>query len=267
RYQDFFDLELLAGNFLSKEDSAKHTVINRKVADLMGFKDRYGEVIGEKLSSGWKGDKTIVGVVENFHTYSLDEELTYTLLIYDPSVFYEVSFKTSSTSKSGIKAALDYFRATWEEIYPEYVTSFDFLDDQIRERYELEESISTLMRIFSLISIVIGCLGLYGLISFVALNRVKEIGVRKVLGASALNILGLFSKETISLMLIAFIVACPIAYFTLDNWLQSYSYRISIGLDFFVFAFLATLIIALVTISHRTITSALINPATTLKDE
>ena len=124
-----------------------------------------------------------------------------------------------------------------------------------------------MLRIFSIISILIGCLGLYGLIAFIAANKTKEIGVRKVLGASVASILGIFSKEILVLMGVAFLVAAPLAYFVMQRWIEEYAFRIPIGLEFFIWAFLLTLIIAIVTISHRTLSSAFLNPALTLKDE
>ena len=110
-------------------------------------------------------------------------------------------------------------------------------------------------------------LGLYGLVSFIAMNRNKEIGVRKVLGASVMNILGIFSKEIIFLMIISFVVTAPLAFYFLNLWLDNFSFRIAIGPGFFIAALISTLLVALVTISHKTISAALINPAQTLKDD
>ncbi len=262
-YMDLFGIELLAGRKIRKGDTSR-VVINRKIADLMGFEGRYEDAINEELETGW-GDKKIVGVMENFHVWSLRHKMDFALLLYEPRVFYSVSFKTSS--EHGIEAAIDHYEKVWEQVFPEYVSDYEFYDEQIAERYEYEQNVSGLMRIFSIISILIGCLGLYGLISFIALNKTKEIGVRKVLGASITNILGMFSKEIILLMSIAFLVATPLAWYLMINWLEQYAFRIEIGPWFFVIAFIITLTIAFITISHRTITSAMINPAKTLKDE
>ncbi len=264
RFLDFYEIKLLAGRKIQKGDSA-NVVINQKIADLMGFKGKYDDAIGEKLSSGWGGEKTVVGVVEDFHLYELGREMDYVLFLNVPRVFYSISFKTSSLES--IKSAIDHYESSWEKVYPEYVVDYDFYDEEIAERYEYEQNISALLRIFAIISILIGCLGLYGLISFVAINKTKEIGVRKVLGASVFNILGIFSREIIILMGVAFLFAAPLGYYVMNEWLKEYAYRIPIGMEVFVIAFIITLIIAIATISHRTISSALINPATTLKDE
>jgi putative ABC transport system permease protein len=264
-YFDLFGLQLLAGRQLRKGDSSNVIVVNRKIADLIGFKDNYEKAIGENLDTGWNGDKQIVGIMEDFHSQSLDEPIDFVLLIYEPRVFYGMSFKLASTS--AIETGLDQFRNAWEHVYPEYVIDYDFFDEELAQNYEKEKRTATLMRIFSIISIVIGCLGLYGLISFIAINRTKEIGVRKVLGASIFSILGLFSKEIILLTVVAFTIAAPLAYYFSGQWLASYAYSINLGIRYFAVAFGLTMIIALITIAHRSISTAVINPAETLKDE
>jgi ABC-type antimicrobial peptide transport system permease subunit len=236
----------------------------------MGFRNDYEGAVGEKLNSGWGGgDKRIIGVMENFETASLNTPLVdqarYIILIRQPNAYYSIQFKIASTSN--IKATMDHYKQTWEIVYPEYVFDYDFYNEQLQEEYEYEQRVSDLMRIFSVISILIGCLGLYGLISFVAINKTKEIGIRKVLGASVTNILGLFTKEIVWLMGIAFVIASPLAYYALDGWLNTYAHHISISMEYFAVSFLVTMLIAMITISHRTINSAFMNPAETLKDE
>ena len=256
---------MLAGRKIRKSDKTDVAVINEKIADLMGFKGRYDEVIGQKLTSGYNGDKTVVGVMKNFHNTSLRDEFNFVMLIHDPKFFYEISFKVGS--KTDYQDALKHFNQTWEEVFPEYVKDWEFYDEQLANQYEDEQRVSSLMRLFSIIAIVIGCIGLYGLISFIALNKMKEIGVRKVLGASISNILLIYSKEILLLLAVAFVVAGPGAYFLMELWLEDFQYSISISPIYFIAAFLLSMIIALVTISHRTISSALMDPARTLKNE
>lgn len=263
-YFDFFDLELLAGRSLRKTDTFQ-IVINRRIADLIGFKNNYDSAVGKMLHTGWDGDKKIVGVMENFHSQSLGDEIEFALLIYIPRVFYSLSFKVGSMTN--MEEGLEHFKKTWEEVYPKYVIDYTFYDEQLGEMYEMEQSIASLLKIFALISIFIGCLGLFGLISFIAINRKKEISVRKVLGASVFTILKVFSKEMFILITIAFCCSAPFAYFLMNKWLEGYIYRIELGYEFFALSFLITLAIAALTISHRAISTALINPAKTLKDE
>ncbi|WP_421874579.1 ABC transporter permease [Marinoscillum sp.] len=264
-YTDFFDIEILAGRTVQEGDS-NNVVINEKIARLMGFqKGEYDKAIGETLETGWGGNKTVVGVMEDFHTYSLEEDLDFVLLFHYPEAFYSLSFKTPSLAS--IDEAKAHFESVWNQVYPEYVLDYDFYDQSLAERYEDVQNITALMRIFAVISILIGCLGLYGLVSFIAMNRIKEIGVRKVLGATPLNILTIFSKEVVILMVISFVVTAPLAFYFLNLWLDNFSFRIDIGVSFFVTALITTLVIALLTISHKTIAAALINPAETLKDD
>lgn len=265
RFIDYYDIEILAGRGLRKSDSINTAVINEKIADLMGFEGRYEEVIGEKLTTGWGGGKTVIGVVKNFHSNSLRDDLDFVLLLNVPEYFYQISFKIASQNNYG--DALAHFNKTWESVYPEYVKDWEFYDVQLAARYEDEKRVSDLMKLFSIIAILIGCIGLYGLISFIALNKMKEIGVRKVLGASISNILFIYSREIILLLAIAFVLAGPGAYYLMDLWLADFKYSIAITPLFFVVSFCLSMVVALLTISHRTISSALMDPARTLKDE
>jgi putative ABC transport system permease protein len=265
RFIDFWGIDLIAGRFIKPSDSTKNVVVNRKIADLMGFKDQYDAVIGETIETGWNGDKKIVGVSENFHVDKLTEELPYVVMIHAPFAWYNASFKISAGGDP--TAALDHYRSVWESVFPEYVSSYSFYDKSYAERYQYEVNTSKLLMIFSIISILIGCLGLYGLISFMAINKTKEIGVRKVLGASVWSILSIFSIETLLLIGLAFVVAAPIAYFILNALLDEIPYRIDLNVSYFLLGLIGTMLIAFLTISHRTIASARINPAATLKDE
>lgn len=264
RYSDFFDLKLISGRTIRNTDSIQ-IVVNKKIADLIGFKNNYDSIVGEMLNTGWGGDKKIVGVVENFHNQPLSDEFDYVVFMYYPSVFYNLSFKINSMNNS--KEAIAHFEDSWEKVYPESVIDYGFYDEELKENYETEEGILSLLQIFALISILIGCLGLYGLISFIAINRTKEIGVRKVLGASIFSILKIFSKEILVLTTIAFAFAGPLGFWVMQKWLSQYIYRIDLGYDFFIIAFIITLAIAIFTIGHRSLTTALMNPAKTLKDE
>lgn len=264
-YMELYGLELVAGRNLQKNDSANQVVINQRTADLMGFRDNYEGAVGETLSSGIGMDLKVIGVMKNFHSQSLREGYQYVFLHRMPSFFYEVAVKTAEGAD--IRQAVDKFEAAWDKVYPEYVKDWNFFDEQLAANYEQEQSISYLMRTFSIVSIIIGCLGLYGLIAFISSNRTKEVGIRKVLGASVISIIRKFSLEIFVLVAIAFAVAAPLSYFVMDAWLSDYEFRIPVGIEFFAIAFVATMLIATITVSHRTITTALINPARTLKDE
>lgn len=265
-YMELYGLELLAGRGIQKDDSINYVVINQKTADLMGFKDNYEGAIGERLTSGWRGQLLkVVGVMKDFHSQDLREDFQFVFLLPDKDVYYEVAIKSSEGSD--VRKAITKFEDVWEKVYPEYIIDWQFFDEELAENYEREESIATLMSTFTIISILIGCLGLYGLIAFIAANRTKEVGIRKALGASIFVIIRSFTMEVLVLVTISFIIAAPLAYYILSQWLNDYQFRIDMGIGFFALAFLATLIVATLTVSHRTITTALINPAKTLKDE
>ncbi|MEQ9404013.1 MAG: FtsX-like permease family protein [Cyclobacteriaceae bacterium] len=265
RYMDVYGLELLAGRNFHKNDSNGYVIINERTAHLMGFGENYEGAVGEVFSSGWNGDKKVIGVMNDFHSRDLSEDLGYVFLMYEPQVFYEIAFKTANNVN--VKSSISHFEKTWEMVYPEYVVDWQFFDEELAANYEQEQNVASLMNTFTIVSILIGCLGLYGLISFIAANRTKEVGIRKVLGATVFAIIRKFTIEILILVGIAFAVAAPLAYLILDQWLSNYTFRIDIGFGFFGLAFLATLLVAILTVSHRTISTALINPARTLKDE
>jgi ABC-type antimicrobial peptide transport system permease subunit len=155
----------------------------------------------------------------------------------------------------------------WSKTFPESIFEYQFLDDRIAAMYNREENMYKAFQLFSAIAIFIGCLGLYGLISFVALQKVKEIGIRKVLGASTINIVNLFSSEYFLLILVSFLIAGPIAFYAMNNWLQNFAYHIDIGWGVFAIAALASFVIAAITVSYRSIRAAVANPVKSLRME
>jgi ABC-type antimicrobial peptide transport system permease subunit len=155
----------------------------------------------------------------------------------------------------------------WEHAFPNYVYEYRFLDDKIASFYKQENQLADLYKIFAAIAIFLSCLGLYGLASFMAVQRIKEVGIRKVLGATAGNIVYLFSKEFIILIVVAFAIATPLAWYYMHQWLQDYAYRIDIGWWIFAAGGLAAIVIALATISFQAIKAARANPVTSLRSE
>jgi ABC-type antimicrobial peptide transport system permease subunit len=166
-----------------------------------------------------------------------------------------------------IQQTLSFIEKTWNSSFPEYVYSFQFLDDKIANFYQQESQLSQLYKIFAGIAIFISCLGLYGLVSFMAVQRTKEIGIRKVLGASAGSIIYLFSKEFILLIVVAFAISGPGAYYFMHNWLNNFSFRISVGADVFIITIVASIAIAWLTVSFQTIKAAIANPVKSLRTE
>lgn len=222
------------------------------------------DAIGMKLALGNRPAQPIVGVVKDFHQNSLHAAIDPTILTTNSKAYFYMAAKIDMSHK---QEAINHLEHVWNMAYPDDVFNYEFLDDSIARVYKNEARQSKLFQAFSFIAIFIGCLGLYGLVAFMAAQRTKEVGIRKVLGASVFNITVLFSKEFVKLVLIAFVVAVPIAYYFMHLWLQNYTYRISINYWPFILAGVATLLIALLTMSAKAIQAALANPVVSLKSE
>jgi len=165
------------------------------------------------------------------------------------------------------KAVLPYVQKLWTGTYPDYVYDYQFLDQTIENFYKQEDQLSQLYKIFAGIAIFISCLGLYGLVSFMAVQRTKEVGIRKVLGASARNIVYLLSKEFTVLIIIAFIISAPIAWYIMHKWLQNYTYRIPLSASIFIIAIVSSVVIAWITVGYRAVKTSLANPVKSLRSE
>jgi ABC-type antimicrobial peptide transport system permease subunit len=166
-----------------------------------------------------------------------------------------------------VQEVLSSIEQAWKATYPEGIFDYDFLDESIASFYEEEKRMSQILTVFAGIAIFISCLGLYGLASFMAARRTKEVGIRKVLGASVQQIVLLFSKEFVWLVAIAFLLATPLTWYLMHQWLQDFTYRIDLHIGIFLLAGMASLLIALLTVSYRSLKTAMTNPVESLKDE
>ena len=206
----------------------------------------------------------VVGVVKDFNDRSLRNNLAPLLIATNSTMYRQASIKLATTN---IASTMQSVKKIWEQTFPDYVYEYRFLDDKIESFYKQENQLAALYKIFAAIAIFLSCLGLFGLASFMAVQRIKEVGIRKVLGATAGNIVYLFSKEFIILIAIAFAIATPIAWYYMHQWLQAYAYRINISWWLFAVGGLVAIIIALVTISFQAIKAALANPVKSLRSE
>lgn len=206
----------------------------------------------------------VVGVVKDFNDRSLRNNLAPLIITTNQTMYRQAAIKLSTTN---IASAMQSIKKIWEQTFPNYVYEYRFLDDKIESFYKQENQLQQLYKIFALIAIFLSCLGLYGLASFMAVQRIKEVGIRKVLGASVSSVVYLFSKEFIILIVIAFAIASPIAWYFMDKWLQDYAYRINISWWIFIIGGLAAIMIALLTVSFQAIKAAVANPVKSLRTE
>ena len=206
----------------------------------------------------------VVGVLKDFNDRSLRQSLSPLLIATNATMYREASIKLSTTNMA---TTMQVIKKIWEQTFPNYAYEYRFLDDKIAGFYKQENQLSQLYKIFAAIAIFLSCLGLYGLASFMAVQRIKEVGIRKVLGATAGNIVYLFSKEFIILIAVAFVIATPIAWYFMNQWLQNYAYRINISWSIFLVGGIAAIVIALATLSFQAIKAALANPVKNLRSE
>jgi ABC-type antimicrobial peptide transport system permease subunit len=207
---------------------------------------------------------TIVGVVKDFHNQSFHESIQPICITSANKWYSGVAVKVNPER---LTSTVEAVGAIWKKTFPENVYQYQFLDDQIARFYELDSMILRLIQVAAGIAIVICCLGLYGLVSFMAAQKTKEVGVRKVLGASAPNILWLFGKEFTRLLLVAFLLAAPLAWWVMTSWLSNFAYRIQIGMEIFLTAIATTFLVAMATVGYQTLRAALANPVDSLRNE
>ena len=261
-YLDLYGLEVIAGASVLDLDTANGFLVNEKLAAMVGYKNA-NDIIGKNIKS-MSQTLPVIGVVKNFHTMSLHEPIEATILLNRIRRYQTLSLKVNPAD---IQQTIKSVQQKWEAAYPEYIFSYQFLDEQIKEFYEREQRMSALLTIFTSIAIFIGCLGLFGLATFMANQKTKEIGVRKVLGASVESIVFIFSKEYVKLILIGFALAAPLSWYVMNQWLSDFAYKIEIGPSIFLIGLAITFLIALVTVGWRSLRAATINPVDSLRSE
>jgi ABC-type antimicrobial peptide transport system permease subunit len=263
-YVPTYKLQLVAGRNLQPSSMTREFLVNESLMKSLGIKNP--EDILNKEISIWD-DRIkcpVVGVLKDFNDRSFRHDLAPLLVTTNVTMYSMAGVKLSTTN---ISSTLQSVKKICEETFPNFVYEYRFLDDKIAGFYKQENQLAQLYKIFAAIAIFLSCLGLYGLASFMAVQRIKEVGIRKVLGASSGSIVYLFSKEFIILIAIAFVIAAPIAWYNMHQWLQDYASRINISWWVFAAGGLAALVIALVTISFQAIKAAIANPVKSLRSE
>lgn len=269
-YPKLFELELLSGRF-HRNDTVQELVINETARKVFGFKTPE-DAIGKQLD--FEDDKIeIVGVMADFHQRSLKADIKPMALKGDwyrenYSSFYAVHIAFQNTDSKNLKSTLDQIQSTYNEVYTEKEDyRIEFMDESIAKFYKQEQKTSKLLNWATGLSILISCLGLLGLVIYTTNRRVKEIGVRKVLGASILQINTLLCKEFLVLVAIAFIIATPIAYYSINTWLEDFAYKTHISFWVFIVSGLAMILFALLVISIKTFQASNANPVKSLRTE
>ncbi|HUQ66342.1 MAG TPA: FtsX-like permease family protein, partial [Flavitalea sp.] len=263
-YLKIYGLKLIAGRAFSKDfgDDAHSVIYNREAVELLGF-SKPEEAVGKKIDF-WGDQYTISGVVENFHQQSLREAYEPLILRLIPDVHGYLSVKTDAYQSSAVVAAV---KTQWDKFFPGNPYDYFFLDDHFDQQYKADQRFGQTFGLFTALAILVACMGLFGLASFTTLQRTKEIGIRKVLGASVPGILKLLYKDFAILILIAFLIAAPLAGLTVSKWLEGYAFRTNIHWSYFVIPLFAIAFIALVTVSFQSIKAAIANPVKSLRTE
>ncbi|MES2329627.1 MAG: ABC transporter permease [Bacteroidota bacterium] len=266
-YFKTYGLQIIAGRAFEKSDTIREVVVNETLVKKLGIADPQ-KVLGHEIKVGRSGTRaawgTIVGVVKDFKTNSLREAIKPTVIAERNRRYYYTGIKITTANLSRTQAEIE---KTWNEFFPEFVYQPTFMDTRINKFYSQEDQLSLLYKIFAGIAIFISCLGLYGLVLFMAAQKTKEVGIRKVLGASVGNIVYLFSKEFTILIIVAFAIAVPVSYYMMSNWLNNFVFRIDMSVWIFLLAIVSSILIAWITVGYKAIKAARANPVKSLRSE
>jgi ABC-type antimicrobial peptide transport system permease subunit len=277
KFCSLYGLKLKAGRFFNIVDTSSvsrsipeghryaKSVVNEKLVQELGFPSAEA-ALGKTFWIGMNGwNAEIVGVVADFNIGSLHEAIKPTLITQFLPFCDKLNIKIQAGTD--IPAVISKINAAYKKVFPSGIFEFNFLDQQLDALYKTEARLYSLFKIFSVLAMLISCLGLWGLITFAAQQRVKEIGVRKVLGATVPDIVTLLTKDFVILVCIAIAIAAPLAYWGINKWLQDFAYRIHIGWMAFAVAGFAAIMIALITVSFQAIRAAIANPVKSLRTE
>lgn len=261
-YLSTFNIPIVAGRFPSANDSIRQIMLNETTVKTLGLTPN--DILGKTLTWSSSDIYEIVGVVKDFHEGSLKAEILPMAVFASSKNFRRLAVKIRPAS---LAVTMPLLKKTYESRFPDNFFDAPFLDESIAAYYHSEEVVLTLMRIFAVLGIVISCLGLYGLVAFMTFQKTKEVGVRKVLGASASSIVYLFSSEFTLLIALSFLIATPVSYYFMNEWLQSFHYHINIEWGVFAISLVASVFLAWITVSYKAIKAATANPVNSLRSE
>lgn len=262
-YFDLYEMEFAAGKAYPASDTIRNAVINETMAKKLLVASPE-EAIGKLIRLGGGDWVPITGVVKDFTVNSLREEMKQLLITSIKNEYQQVAVRLD---KSAGQATISAIQEKFEQLYPEQIYTAYFLDESIAEFYESEQKLSLVYKIFAGLALLISCIGLYGLVSFMIGQKVKEIGIRKVLGATVAQITFMLSREFLIMVLIAFGIAIPLAYFMMKDWLETFAYKTELSAGLFIVVMVASLALTLLTVGSKAIRAAVANPVNSLKDE
>ncbi len=263
-YVNTYHLQIIAGRNIKPGFTTKEFLINETLAKKLGFKQPYSALNKEVNVWGGAIVGQVVGVVKDFHAASFKEAIAPVFFVNHLRALNSAGIELSTTN---IPTTVAGIQKIFTSTYPEIPFDYQFLSDKITDFYKQERQLSNLFEMFAGIAIFLSCLGLYGLASFMATQRLKEIGIRKVLGATAANIIYLFSKEFVVLVVIAFAIASPVVWYFMHQWVQQYAYHVNITGWIFLAGGVGSVLIALATISFKAMSASLVNPVKSLRNE
>ena len=266
-YLKLFNIKILAGRNVQQSDTIKEFLINETYAKSLGFKHPE-DALGKQLDYNDK-KLPVVGVMHDFNEQSFHSEVG--PLVFagcaDRSYFFHILLQPQNTAGTSWSNTIAQIQRAYHQLYPDDDFSYKFLDDTIAKFYEAEQHTASLLSWATGLSVLISCLGLVGLVMYTINTRTKEIGIRKILGATVTNIISILSKDFVQLVLIAFVIATPVAWWATHQWLEDFAYRTSVNWWVFALCGVAMLLIALVTLSVQTIKAAIANPVKSLRTE
>lgn len=258
-FVNVFKIKFVQGkNFTGEKADSAHFILNETAVNQAGIKDPIG-----KSFTLWQTKGIIIGVVKDFHFASLKQKIEPFIFQYQPSTWQLLVKTTGKDAPQAIKAV----KKIWESYNPKFPFDYTFLDGSYDKLYKSDQRTGLLFNIFACIAILISCLGLFGLATYTAQVKVKEIGIRKVLGASVGSITTMLSKDFLILVIASIVIASPLAWLGMSKWLESFAYRASIQWWTFAIAGIAAIFIALITISFQSVKAALANPVKSLRSE
>lgn len=263
-YLNTYEISLLGGRNFIEKDTIDEVLVNKTFVNKVGATD-VNEVLGKKLELNGGGIQAkIVGVVSDFHDRSFTESISPVFIAPLEDIYSEFAI---SIHMDQAGETLSYIEREWSQLFPDFVFDYEFLDDKVAEQYRSEQQFLSLTKVFSVLAILIGCLGVYGLISFFITQKTKEIGIRKVLGSSLGNILALLTKDFMTMILLAGVIASPIAWLLMSRWLENYKYHTALSWWIFVLAIAGVIFLTMLTMGYKTLRAAKVNPIKSLRTE